>query len=81
MNNSPLHMALSLLPSAGNDMNLLKNIATHISRVVVTHMSFFQFSLSDATTWHIQHKFYNQTLMHATKKSEVVSARVSNIII
>ena len=70
-------MALRLLPSAGNDMNLLKNIATHISRVVVTHMSFFQFSFSDATTWHIQHKFYKKM----SKKSEVVSARVSNIII
>ena len=76
-NNSPLHMALSLLPSAGNYMNILKNIATHISRVVVTHMSFFQFSFSDATTWHIQHKFYKEM----SKKSEVVSARVSNIII
>lgn len=62
-------MALSLVPSMQNDMNLLHNIATRVSRVLVTYMSFFQFAFSDVTTWHIQHKYYQEM----RRKSEVVS--------
>lgn len=75
-NTSPLQMALTLLPSVENDTSLLNNIATHISRVLVTHMPFFQFAFSDVTTWHIQHKFYREM----SKKSEVVSAHVNACI-
>ena len=71
-NNSPLNMALSLVPSTEDDVNLLQNIATYISRVLVTYMSFFKFTFSDVTTWHIQHKFYKEM----SKKSEVVSTHM-----
>ena len=59
-NNSPLNIALELLPSVENDANLFKNIAILISRVLVTHIPLFQFAFSDVTTWHIQHKFYKE---------------------
>ena len=65
----PTHMALSLLPSQEHDTILRKNIAILISRVLVTHMHFFQFAFSDAVTWHIHHKFYKEM----SSKSTVVS--------
>ena len=72
---SPLNTALSLLPSVENDEKLLHNIAILISRVLVTHMPFFQFAFNDVTTWHIHHKFYKEM----SKKSEVVSARYFHV--
>ena len=72
--NCPLNMALSIVPSTQNDTNLLHNIAIHISRVLVTYMSFFQFAFSDVTTWHIQHRFYQEM----SRKSEVVSLQIQN---
>ena len=68
-NPSPLNMAQSLLPSKENDANLLNNIAILVSRVLITHMPFFQFAFLDVVTWHIQHKFYKEM----SSKSNVVS--------
>ena len=42
-NPSPMDMALSLLPSKDHDAILCNNIATLISRILVTHMQFFFF--------------------------------------
>ena len=63
-------MALSLLPSKYYDA-ICNNIATLISRILVTHMQFFQFSFSDAVTWHIKHKFYREM----SSKYSVVSKK------
>lgn len=72
-NPSPRNMALALLPSTENDTNLLSNIATLISRIIVTHIPLFHFAFSDVTNWHIQHRFYSSM----SKKSEVVSVHMN----
>lgn len=71
-NPSPRNMALGLVPSTENDTNLFSNIATLVSRIIVTHIPLFQFAFSDVTNWHIQHRFYS----NMSKKSEVVSAHM-----
>ena len=68
-NPRPLDMALSLLPTEENDSNILSNFATLISRVLVTHIPFFQFAFSDVVVWHIHHKHYKEM----SSKSKVVS--------
>ena len=68
-NLSPMTMAQSLLPSEESDASLLNNIAILISRILVTHMHFFQFTFSDVATWHIQHRYYREM----SSKSTVVS--------
>ena len=69
-NPSPLNMAQSLLPSQEHDASLLNNLAILISRVLATHMPFFQFAFSDVVTWHIHHRFYKEM----SSKSNVVSS-------
>ena len=57
-NNSPLNMALSLVPSIDNDTKILHNIPTYISRVIITHMNFFQFAFSDVTSCQLLNWFF-----------------------
>lgn len=69
-------MALAMLPSQEHDATLHNNIATLISRVLVTHMQFFQFAFSDVTTWHIHHKYYKEMSL----KSDVVSVNSNKYV-
>lgn len=62
--------ALLVMPSPDDDLQLKKNIAILISRVLVNHMEFFKFSFSDITCWHIKHQYYGEM----STKSHVVSA-------
>ncbi|SMN01815.1 hypothetical protein SPONN_107 [uncultured Candidatus Thioglobus sp.] len=61
--------ALLVMPSCDDDLQLKKNIAILISRVLVNHMEFFKFCFSDVTCWHIKHQYYEEM----STKSTVVS--------
>lgn len=62
--------AHSIIPSCDDDLQLKKNIAILVSRVLVNHMEFFKFCFSDVTFWHIKHKYYSEM----STRSLVVSA-------
>lgn len=72
-NPSPMNIALSLLPPKQHDAILHKNIAILISCILAIHMQFFQFSFSDAVTWHIYHMFYREM----SAKSSIVSKNIT----
>ena len=58
--NSPQQIAVSLLPSADNDSILKHLFATHMSRVLCTHMPFFKSTFGDVAEWHIEHCYYSE---------------------
>lgn len=66
----PEIVADTLVPSLSDDTVLKKNMATLVSRVLVSHLKFFEVSCKDAVDWHIQHKFSQEM----SQKSTVVSA-------
>ena len=70
--NSPQQIAVSLLPSA-DDVLILKHLfATHVSRVLRTHMPFFKSTFRDVTEWHIEHRYYSEM----STKSHVVCIQI-----
>lgn len=64
--------AMLVMPSPNDDLQLKKNIAILVSRVLVNHMEFFKFCFSDVTCWHIKHQHYEEM----STKSVVVSTAV-----
>ena len=66
--NSPDKIALQLLPTAKSDSALTDVMIMMISRVLATHMPFFQFSCSDVVDWHMEHQYYKKM----SSKSDVV---------
>lgn len=66
---SPETKAISMLPSIEDDSELKRNMAILVSRVLVSHMKFFNFSFVDAVKWHIEHQFSEEM----SEKSVVVS--------
>ena len=66
---SSRHVTSSLLPSVEDDGALRANFITLVSRILVVHMPFFQFSFENVVDWHIKHKYYNEMC----SKSVVVS--------
>lgn len=67
--NEPTQNALLLLPSVDDDKSLRKVFATHVSRILYTHMKFFQMSFDGVVDWHVKHRYYKEM----SAKSEVVS--------
>ena len=65
----PEDIASSVLPSASDDKSLNANIAILVSRVLVTHLKYFNVTFQDVTQRHIQHQFYQEM----SQKSVVVS--------
>ena len=65
----PKQIADAVLPSTIDDSSLKKHFITIVSRILVTHLSFFTLAFEDVTEWHILHKFYKEM----SQKSEVVS--------
>ncbi len=53
-------VANTLLPSMSDDLALINNITTIISRVLVGHLEYFKFAFEDTVNWHIKHKFYGE---------------------
>ena len=43
----------TIIPSAADDKVLKESIAILISRVLISHMKFFNFLSSDVVNWHI----------------------------
>ena len=70
--NSPQQIAVSLLPSADDDSILKHLFATHVSRVLCTHMPFFKSSFRDVAEWHIKHHYYSEM----STKSHVVCVQI-----
>lgn len=68
--NSPMQIALSLLPSTDDDITLKHLFMTHISRVLCTHIPFFKSTFEDVVEWHIVHRYYGEM----STKSQVVRA-------
>ena len=66
--NRPQEMALQLLPTTESDSDLIDVMTMVISRVLATHLSYFQFSCSDVVTWHKDHQYYKEM----STKSDVV---------
>lgn len=66
--NSPKNMALQLLPTAKSDSALTDVMVVIVSRVLATHLPYFQFSCSDVVTWHMEHKYCKEM----STKSDVV---------
>ncbi len=58
-----------MLPSTADVQTLHKNLSTHVSRVLTTHLPFFKASFSDVTISHIP----NVQQKEMSLKSEVVS--------
>ena len=69
---SPERMATSILPSIEDDSKLKCNMAVLVSRVLASHMKFFNFSFADAVKWHIEHQFSEEM----SQKSVVVSMQI-----
>ncbi len=59
-------MAVSILPTRGDDAELRKNISTIISRILVAHMAFFETSFDDVVSNHIEHEFYQEMSTKST---------------
>ena len=72
--NSPANNARSLLPSADDDKSLF---TIHVSRILFTHMKFFQQSFDGVVPWHLKHNYHKEM----SKKSVVVSITMMNILI
>lgn len=68
--NSAEKMAEFLLPTKECDNQLANHLAVLVSHIIVSHMSYFDFSFSDVVTWHINHPHYEEM----SKRSEVVSS-------
>ena len=66
---SPRAIAKSLLPSPEDDVALAKNLGTIVSRILTTHMKYFNFTFDGVTERHIQHP-HSVEMQH---KSTVVS--------
>ena len=66
---SPAYIAASLLPSVSDDQVIKRNMTTLVSRIIVSHMHFFNTSFADVVDWHITHKYYAEM----SQKSKVVS--------
>ena len=69
---SPERMAISILPSIEDDSKVKCNMAVLVSRVLASHMKFFNFSFADAVKWHIEHQFSEEM----SQKSVVVSMHI-----
>ena len=67
--NSAKKMASFLLPSKECDSRLSSDLSVLVSRMMVSHIPYFQFAFSDIVTWHIEHKYYKEM----SEKSEIVS--------
>ena len=67
---SPLKLAESLLPSASDDQSLRDLFIMHVSRVLSTHIPFFEFAFEDVVEWHRKHDYYKQM----SSESVVVSS-------
>ena len=67
-NNSPEKMARPLLPTTKSDSALTDVMIIIVSRVLITHLSYFQFACSDVVTWHMEHQYYKEM----STKSDVV---------
>ena len=67
--NSATKMALFLLPSKECDIRLIADLSVLVSRMMVTHIPYFQFAFSDIVTWHMEHEHYKEM----SEKSEAVS--------
>lgn len=80
MDNSSLsdmrQVAKSMLPTAGDDAILRRNISTLILRVLCTHLDFFKSSFHGLVDWHIQHRYYQEM----STKSVVVSDLFMSIL-
>lgn len=63
-------IALSLLPTLEDDMNVRNNICTLIARALFENMKFFTMTFDGVVNWHIKHKWHEEM----SKKSVVVSA-------
>ena len=66
--NKPESTALEFLPSISNDKGMRDIFIMIISRILATHMPYFNLSCSDIVTWHKHHKYYKEM----STKSEVV---------
>lgn len=69
--------ALLVMPSCDDDVQLKKNVAILISRVLVNHMEFFKFCFADVTCWHIKHQHYKEM----SAKSVVVSKHEAGVCV
>ena len=62
-----------IIPSMSDDKLLRENIAVLISRVLVSNLSFFEFSFDKVVDWQIEHQFS----LEMSQKSKVVSYYIS----
>ena len=58
-----------LLPTKKDDEELNNNFKILLSRILVNHIKIFKFGFSDVVSWHITHKYSQQT----SEKSKVVN--------
>lgn len=65
----PRQIALSLLPTVEDDLNLRNNVCTLMARVFYENMQFFSRSFDGVVNWHIGHEWHGEM----SKKSIVVS--------
>ena len=70
---NPESIANMIIPSMSDDKLLRENIAALISRVLVSNLSFFEFSFDKVVDWHIEHQFS----LEMSQKSKVVSYYIS----
>lgn len=65
----PKDIAQVLLPSTEDDQTLRKNFATHVTRILTTHMPSIKLAYEEAVDWHIEHMYMKEM----STKSTVVS--------
>ena len=67
--NCPTENAKLLLPLSEDDKSMWKLFITHVSRILATHMRFFEFSFDGIVDGHVKHQYYTEM----STKSKVVS--------
>ena len=73
--NSPSKLAINMLPDVKSDeWTLITDLSMLVSRIIVSHIPFFNFSFSDVVTWHLKHQYYTEM----SGKSTVVSSLQHN---
>lgn len=77
---TPDRIASTILPSSNDDEMLRENVAVLISRVLTTHLKFFQFSFDEAVDWHISHQFSHEMSQKSTLVSSLITTGLSYVI-
>ena len=78
---SPLLMAESLLPSVPDDQSLRYLSIMQVSRVLTTHIPFFQLAFEDVVERHRKHEYYYKQMSTESVVYNSIILYINHVII